>query len=123
MSPSRRRGLGGWLARLEGWKLVVSFIAAAIGLGTVVLGTISSLERKSGLVAAQFGFARTTEVADSFQDLKAWQLYSDIRRLKRSLFDLGTPSTERDRERFDDLTAQLITVQAEYDRISKKRPR
>lgn len=119
--PRSRKGIGGWLAHLEGWKLILGFIATAIGLGTVVLGTISSLERKSGLVAAQFGFARTTEVADSFSDLKQWQLYSDIRRLKRAIFDLGTPTTERDRERFEDLSTQLITVQAEYDRISKKR--
>lgn len=118
---TKRRGFGGWLSRLKGWQLIVSFLAAAAGLGSVVLATVSSVERRSGIVAAQFGFARTTEVADSFQDLKAWQLYSDIRRLKRSLFDLGPPTTERDRERFDDLNTQLLTVQAEYDRISKKR--
>lgn len=117
----RRGGFGGWLSRLRGWQLVISFVLAAGGLGSVVLATVSSIERRAGIVASQFGFARTVDVSDSVQDLKAWQLYSDIRRLKRSLFDLGTPTTERDRERFDDLSGQLITVQAEYDRINKKR--
>jgi outer membrane murein-binding lipoprotein Lpp len=108
---------------LKGWQLIISFTVAAAGLGSVVLAGISSVERRSGIVAAQFGFARTTEVSESFSDLKQWQLYSDIRRLKRSIFDLGPPTTDRDRERFDDLSSQLITVQAEYDRISKKRAR
>lgn len=115
-----RSGLGGWLSRLEGWKLVVSFTAAAIGAGTFVLAAVGSIERRTGLAAEHLGFAREVTVTDSFQDLKAWQLYSDIRRLKRALFDLGTPSTDRERELFSDLSAQLVVVQAEYDRITKK---
>lgn len=122
MTP-RRNGFGGWLSRLKGWQLVISFTVAAAGLGSLVLAAISGLERQTGLVATQFGFARTVEVADSFQDLKSWQLYSDIRRLKRGIYDIGTPSTERDRELLNDLNTQLLTTQAEYDRITLKRRR
>jgi hypothetical protein len=112
-----RSPFGEWIAQLSGWKLIFGFIAAAVAGGTAVLGTFSSLERQYGIIAAHMGWARTVEVTDSVQDLKAWQLYSDIRRIKRSIYDAGTPTTERERERFEDLQAQLTTVQAEYERI------
>ena len=117
MSQRRRNGLGGWLSRLKTWQQVGIFLGLTGAVGTAV----TSFERQYGVVAENFGFARSLDVADSVQDLKAWQLYSDIRRVKRQVFDMGTPNTERDRERFEDLANQLATMQVEYDRISKKR--
>ena len=121
MSARRRRGVTGWVRSLRTWHQVGIFLAAAAGLGSVAVATVGSFERQYGIGATHFGFARTVEVADSFQDLKAWQLFADIRRLKRSLYDLGTPATDRDRDRFEDLKDQLAKTEAEYARITKKR--
>lgn len=117
----RRRGLGGWLSRLKTWHQVMVFLIATAGLGSVLTTAAGSFERQYGIWARHFGFARTVDVTVAFEDLKQWQLYSDLRRIKRALYDLGQPTTDRERERFEDLSNQLVEIQAEYNRLRHKK--
>jgi hypothetical protein len=111
--------VGGWVSRLATWKQVLLFVGVAGSLGWSLWTGLSGLERQTGLMAGNFGWARTDDVTASIQDLKAWQLYSDIRRIKRAIYDMGQPTEVRERERFEDLQTQLTTIQTEYDRITK----
>ena len=63
------------------------FLGLTGALGTALTG----FERQYGIVAENFGFARTVDVSTSIEDLKAWQLFSDLRRVKRQIFDMGQP--------------------------------
>lgn len=116
----KRGGVGGWVSRLTTARQAWLFVGLAAGAGSILWGGLAGLERRTGILAEQFGFARAVEVADSVGELQAWQLYTSIRSIRRQIADMGPPKTEKDRERFDDLTEQLGKAQAAYDRLLDK---
>jgi hypothetical protein len=118
----RRRGFGGWISRLEGRNLVLVFIGSAIATGTLVLGGLTGFERRWGIFAANFGFARQVSVAKEIKDLRIevkqdnkalrdevkqdnakilaiaertqlWQLYDQIKRTQRNIDNLKEKKT------------------------------
>jgi hypothetical protein len=137
---TRRRGFGGWISRLEGWKLIVVFIASAVTAGTLVLGGFTSFERQYGILAANFGFARQVSVAKDIKELKVetkqettkilsevqriqlWQLYDQIKRTQRNIDNLKEKKTLTpiEREQLQDFGSQLAEATKDYQKLVEK---
>jgi hypothetical protein len=129
MSAAKRRGLGGWLSRLQGWQLVLGFMISAAFAGSAVLASISTVETRYGMVAAWMGWATVAGVKQEIHPLAGrldrafqWQLYETSRRLQRNIDDLKErPNpTRADQERLAEMTEQLAEVKAEYAALKKK---
>jgi phosphoenolpyruvate carboxylase len=140
MSARRRSGFGGWISRLEGWKLVAVFVASAVTAGTLVLGGFTSFERQYGILAANFGFARQVSVAKDIKELKVetkqettkilsevqriqlWQLYDQIKRTQRNIDNLKEKKTLTpiEREQLQDFGTQLSEATKDYQKLVEK---
>lgn len=138
---ARRGGFSGWLSRLEGWKLVTGFLVTAIGAGSLFLGGLTAFERKWGIVAANFGFARHASVVKDLRDLKhemkvdnakilavaertqLWQLYDQIKRTQRNIDNLKDKKgilTAVEREQLQDFGIQLAEATKDYQTLVEK---
>lgn len=107
-----------WVTKLKTWQIVAAFLVAAGTLGSLTLGAAGELERNYGIIAGYFGFARVVSVSDSIEDLKMWQLYSDIRRIKN---EIGRAQRDSREEQVVELSDQLAEYKNEYDRLRRKR--
>lgn len=110
-----------WYSNLPRWQQGFTFIGGMFVAGTTIVSTGAFIERRAGIIAEHFGFARTVTVRESVDNLKAWQLYSDIRRLDRQIVAFGVPDDEIEATLLKDLKDQLAVIQHEYDRITKKK--
>lgn len=126
MAPSVSRSraaaapaLPAWAASIKRWQLLLAFAVAATTLGSLVLGTVGTLERTYGPIAAYFGWARERSVVESIDELRLWQLYKDTitakQRLKTAQARQATP------EELEALGEQLATFEGEYARLRAKR--
>lgn len=136
----RRGGFSGWLSRFKNWQLVLGFIAASIALGTGAITGLTGFERRYGVFAANFGFARTISVARDLRQFKAetkqdsskileqlnriqlWQLYDQIKRTQRNIDNLKEKKalTPVEREQLQDFGTQLTEATSDYQKLVEK---
>ncbi|HJR00287.1 MAG TPA: hypothetical protein VKA83_01530 [Methylomirabilota bacterium] len=124
-----RRRRPSLVSRLKAWQVGLAFLIAAGVVGSALLATVSTLERRTGLAAAWMGWATERGVKQELSPLAGrldrafqWQLYETARRLQRQVDDLKdrkTP-TRADQERLAELTEQLAEVKTEYAALKKK---